>query len=311
MNRDPIRIAVVGVGKIARDQHLPSIAANPDFQLVATVSHSGGIPQVPTFPVLEALLSEGPPVDALALCMPPQPRFGFARTALEHDKHVFLEKPPGATVSEVEILASLAAQRRATLFTSWHSRKAAGVAAAALWVSQRQLRRASIVWREDVRKWHPGQAWIWKAGGLGVFDPGINALSILTAVLPEAVFLTRSELVFPSNRDAPIAAELAFRSGAGLEVQASFDWRAGPVEQWDIVFEAADGEVLRLLDGGERIEGATVPEVEPSPGEYPALYSDFAALIHEGRSSVDVRPLQHVADAFLNGARVATDPFED
>jgi D-galactose 1-dehydrogenase len=311
MNRDPIRIAVVGVGKIARDQHLPSIVGNPDFQLVATVSRSGGVPQVPTFPVLEALLSEGPPVDALALCTPPQPRFDLAKTGLEHDKHLFLEKPPGATVSEVEILASLAAQRRVSLFTSWHSRKAAGVAAAALWASQRRLRRATIVWREDVRKWHPGQGWIWKAGGLGVFDPGINALSILTAVLPEAVFLARSELVFPSNRDAPIAAELAFRSGAGLEVQASFDWRAGPVEQWDIALEAADGEALRLVDGGARVEGTAAPEVEPSPGEYPALYADFAALIREGRSSVDVRPLQHVADAFLNGARVATDPFGD
>ena len=37
----PIRIAIIGYGKIADDQHVPSIAANPRFELVATSSRSG------------------------------------------------------------------------------------------------------------------------------------------------------------------------------------------------------------------------------------------------------------------------------
>ena len=40
----PIRIAIIGYGKIAQDQHAPSIAANDRFELVATVSRSGGGP---------------------------------------------------------------------------------------------------------------------------------------------------------------------------------------------------------------------------------------------------------------------------
>ncbi|MET0366405.1 MAG: gfo/Idh/MocA family oxidoreductase, partial [Sphingobium sp.] len=45
---DPIRIAVVGVGKIARDQHLPAIAGNGAFSLAATVSpHDPGVEGVP------------------------------------------------------------------------------------------------------------------------------------------------------------------------------------------------------------------------------------------------------------------------
>jgi predicted dehydrogenase len=31
----PLLLGIVGVGKIARDQHLPAIAASPDFTLVA------------------------------------------------------------------------------------------------------------------------------------------------------------------------------------------------------------------------------------------------------------------------------------
>ena len=37
----PIRIAIIGFGKIAADQHVPSIAGNPRFELVATSSRSG------------------------------------------------------------------------------------------------------------------------------------------------------------------------------------------------------------------------------------------------------------------------------
>ena len=37
------KIALVGIGKIARDQHIPAIAADPRFELAATVSRSGGV----------------------------------------------------------------------------------------------------------------------------------------------------------------------------------------------------------------------------------------------------------------------------
>ena len=37
----PIRIAIIGYGKIAEDQHVPSIEANGRFELAATSSRSG------------------------------------------------------------------------------------------------------------------------------------------------------------------------------------------------------------------------------------------------------------------------------
>src|SRR6202000_3311891 len=138
---------------------------------------------------------------------------------------VFLEKPPGATVSEVELLRAQAASKGVTLFASWHSRYATAVAPAREWLSKREIKRVSIVWREDVRVWHPGQAWIWEPGGFGVFDPGIHALSIMTRILPRPFFLTRSELSFPRIRAAPIAADLTFSDEAGVPIRAEFDWR--------------------------------------------------------------------------------------
>jgi len=38
-----IRLALVGLGKIARDQHLPAIAADGRFELVAAASRSAAL----------------------------------------------------------------------------------------------------------------------------------------------------------------------------------------------------------------------------------------------------------------------------
>ncbi len=43
-------------------------------------------------------------LDAVAICTPPQVRHAIARDAIEAGKHVLLEKPPTATLSELEDL---------------------------------------------------------------------------------------------------------------------------------------------------------------------------------------------------------------
>ena len=307
---DPIRIAIVGVGKIARDQHLPAIAGNAAFSLVATVSpRDPGPGTVPHFRTLDALLAEGPAVDAVALCTPPQVRYDLAVQALTAGVHTFLEKPPGATLSEVIALKDRAERVGATLFASWHSRFAAGVAPARAWLAERTIERVSIVWREDVRAWHPGQDWIWEPGGLGVFDPGINALSILTHIMPSAVYLTSATLQRPANRGAPIAADIHLRDTSGAPIHMDLDWRQTGPQSWDIVVDTDAGQ-LRLSSGGAVL---TLPSgtQHNEDLEYPGLYARFATLIRGGRSDVDLDPFRLVADAFLRGKREIVEEFHD
>jgi D-galactose 1-dehydrogenase len=307
---DPIRIAIVGIGKIARDQHVPAIRGNRAFSLAATVSpHDAGLDGVPHHASLDDLLDRGPAVDAIALCTPPQVRYDLAAQALTKGVHLFLEKPPGATLAEVVALQGRADKAGATLFAAWHSRFAAGVAPARAWLAERKIERVSIVWREDVRVWHPGQAWIWQPGGLGVFDPGINALSIATHILPRRFFLTDATLAIPENRAAPIAADLHFRDSAGAPIHMDLDWRQTGPQSWDILVET-DAGTLKLTQGGAvlTLPGGTDHGEDV---EYAGLYARFATLIRSGRSDVDTRPLTHVADAFLRGRREATDPFHD
>ena len=303
-----ISIALIGIGKIARDQHLPAIAADPRFELVACASRNATVEGVRNYPTLDALLEAEPGVEAVSLSAPPLPRFDQARLALSAGKHVMLEKPPGACLSEVGALEEMARTAGLTLFTSWHSRHALGVEAARTWLATQDIRHVHVRWKEDVRRWHPGQAWIWEPGGLGVFDPGINALSIVTRILPREVALASSTLKVPANKHMPIAADLELRDTAGVRVQVEFDWRHGPQELWEIEVRTADGTLL-LSQGGNRL---TIDERDVALGsvhEYPSLYSRWHDLIRCRERDVDARPLTLVADAFLLGKRETVEAF--
>jgi len=303
-------VAIVGVGKIVRDQHVPALAANPAFELAATASPHSSLEGVDNYTSLDDLLAARLDVEAVAICTPPQVRHAFARTALLAGKHVLLEKPPGATVSEVESLQALAESHALSLYATWHSRHAPAVADAKAWVEAHSIFKVEIVWREDVRRWHPGQSWIWEAGGLGVFDPGINALSIATLILPP-FFVTACDLSFPANRQAPIAAKLTFHLLGAEAMTADFDWRQEGPQTWDIRIEAKDGSCLRLSMGGAELEidGAAIPQAPVR--EYGGIYDRFAQLIATKAHDVDIRPLAQVADAFLLGRRVLVEPFYD
>ena len=209
-----LKLGLVGIGKIARDQHIPALAADPHFDLVACASRHARVEGVANFADIETLLAEVPHLDAISICTPPQAHFEAALAALRAGKHVMLEKPPAATTRQIALLQSEAARHGRTIFQTWHSRFAGGVDASRDWLRGRTLTGGTITWKEDVHHWHPGQQWIWEPGGLGVFDPGINALSVLTEVLSEEAFVHTSVLEFPENQQAPIAARLALRTEA-------------------------------------------------------------------------------------------------
>ena len=303
-----IRVAIVGLGKIARDQHISAIAETAGIELAATVSRNASINGIRHFATLDELLDRVPDIDAVALCTPPQGRQALAAAALKAGKHVLLEKPPGATVSELTPLIAEARQTGHTLFATWHSRFAPAVEPARAFLAGSPIRSVVVEWKEDVKVWHPGQAWIWEPGGFGVFDPGINALAILTRILPRPFFLTEAELSYPGNRATPIAANLAFSDGTGLPILAEFDWRQTGPQTWDIRVETDAGR-LTLSCGGSRLDHDDRTLVDEQQAEYRGIYQRFVELITSRVSDVDLSPLLHVADAFMLGRRRDVEPF--
>jgi predicted dehydrogenase len=307
----PFRVAIIGYGKIAEDEHIPSIAANPRFELAAAVgSRAPKSEAVPSFRRHREMLESVRDLDAVAICTPPSARYDIARDCIDAGLHCLLEKPPATTLSEIEDLACLAEGRQLTLFTTWHSQYNPAIDAAAAALAGKRIARMRIDWRESVRKWHPGQRWIWEVGGFGVFDPGINALSIASKIFPGPLFVREARLSVPENLQMPIAADIVFSSpDADGEVSAGFDWREESDETWTIEVETSDGLSLRLSNGGARLEIEEGETVEAERSEYPRIYERFAQLLDERCSLVDVAPLRLTADAFLVGSRVSVEPF--
>jgi D-galactose 1-dehydrogenase len=287
------RIAIVGYGKIAQDQHAPSIAETDGLELVATVSRRGEAPEgIPSFPTLDALAASDVTVDAVALCTPPEGRSQIAMAAADHGWDILLEKPPGVTSEEVVKLAQYVREAGRILYTTWHSQYNVAVDAAAERLAKQDIISMRIDWREDVHKWHPGQDWIWEAGGFGVFDPGINALSIATKIMPMPLSVKRAKLTFEGDHQSPIAVDIDF----GCQLSAHFDWRETGEECWKIAVETSK-EILLLDKGGSELWVNGKQIIANASREYMLIYAHFAYLLSIRKSYVDIYPLQLVEEA--------------
>jgi len=305
-----VKLGLVGYGAIARAQHEPAIAAADGIELVALADPAAKHDRLPVYPTLAAMLDAHPEITAVSLCQPPIARYAAACEAIAAGRHVMLEKPPAATLAEAQALVQLAKEARVSLFAAWHSRAAAAVGSARDWLAGASIRSVRIEWKEDVRHWHPGQRWIWNKGGFGVFDPGINALSILTEIMPTRVDLIEADLEVPANCAMPIAARLEMTGPEGCVIEAEFDWRQTGPQTWNIVCETDKGTLV-LAEGGNRlaIDGADQP-VGPE-GEYRALYARFAELVACGERDADFEPLRLVEEALVKGRSSSTAPFTD
>ena len=304
------RIAIAGIGKIARDQHIPHIAANPAFEFVAGITRGGRVDfAVPCFRTIAEMLAAGTRVDAVAICTPPIGRAALIADAFAGGLDVLLEKPPAATLSEAERFTAMARDAGRLLYMTWHSREAAAVEPARAWLKDKTITRVEVDWLENVRQWHPGQDWVWEPG-IGVFDPGINALSVITRILPWPLTLTASKLDFPANKPAPIAARLALASPDGVPVAAHFNWDQLGTQTWEIRVDTDHGKLV-LTHGASRMAVDGQPLDVGDEAEYAALYRNFAQLIEARQSDVDLAPFRLVADAYLLGQRHEVGPFAE
>ena len=294
-------IGLIGIGAIATKKHLPSIAANPDFKLVAAASLAGTAPGVPVYADHHAMLAAHPEIAAVIICTPPTARLAIAAEILATGRAVMLEKPPAATPGGLAHLVGLAVRHNAVLHTAWHSQYNEPVDRARALLAGRKIKRLHMVWKEDVHKWHPGQTWIWEAGGFGVFDAGINGLSILTRILDRPLFATGATLHMPSDAAVPVTAQVTLSDGSDAVITGDFDWAWTGPDTREIAIETADGQAITLLSSGARLLVDGVVVLDGARDEYGAIYRDFATLLTSGRSSIDGAPLALVADIFLVG----------
>lgn len=107
------KIALAGLGRAAREIHLPAYAAIPGLTIVGGCDPiaSGGQLPFPVFSEIEALLDRTRP-DLLAVLAPPSEHFALTCLGLRAGCHVLCEKPFMPTLQEAEQVCELARQRQ-------------------------------------------------------------------------------------------------------------------------------------------------------------------------------------------------------
>ena len=100
-----MKIALLGVGKIARDQHVPMIAASPEWELAATFSREGEVDGVPSYRDFGRLLEERPDIGTVSLCLPPVPRFAYAAQEAEDLPLEPTDQPLDMVVTEAGVIS--------------------------------------------------------------------------------------------------------------------------------------------------------------------------------------------------------------
>lgn len=127
----PLRVAVLGLGYIGREIHLPTLRQRADIEVVGLVDVNAealarGLRESgfgPGFASLEALLDAGVPECAFVLT-PKQLHCAQVARLLEAGVDVFCEKPLTMRLAEAEELAELAAARRRILMVGYNRRYA-------------------------------------------------------------------------------------------------------------------------------------------------------------------------------------------
>ncbi|HEY8667085.1 MAG TPA: Gfo/Idh/MocA family oxidoreductase [Tepidisphaeraceae bacterium] len=102
------RIAIAGLGKAAREIHLPAYAKIPSLQVVGGFDPaiSSGNYSFPLFPSAQEMLDKTKP-EILAIVVPPVAHCELARLGLQAGCHVFCEKPFMPTLEEAHEVCDL------------------------------------------------------------------------------------------------------------------------------------------------------------------------------------------------------------
>lgn len=119
-----MRIGILGTSQIAYRRFLPAVLKS-DFEFAGIASRDFSrakkcwqdVKCVKFNSYLELIKDKN--TDALYLPLPPNLHFEYAKIALEHGKHIMIEKPLSTSLKDTKILCELAEKNKLTIFENY------------------------------------------------------------------------------------------------------------------------------------------------------------------------------------------------
>jgi D-galactose 1-dehydrogenase len=309
----PVSLGVIGAGAIGK-VHLEVLADadQRDFRVAAVAdparhdSESG----IRTYRDHRELLARED-IHAVAVNTPPREHHQIVVEALRAGKHVLVEKPPALTVPECEDMIQVAVATERVLFMAYHARYHPAVDLARSVLATQKVVEIGIEYRELVTNYHDPDSWIFDprvAGGGVLMDSGINALSVVTAVLPGPFTyrIDRAELARPDGVRVETRASVDFTFGVDGGGRLEMDWLHHGQETRRITF-ATETDAYAVDVVADQLTQNDVPLIGAVGGtrravdqhsEYRGVYQDFAQHLLHGTSSTSTVELAFIADAY-------------
>src|SRR3989344_292509 len=194
MRREVIKVGVIGVGAIGtiHCDVIKSFPPKSKLFLGATAdTHPLKDSDVTHHLDYKGLLADKT-INAVSICTPPNTHYGLAMEALEAGKHVLVEKPPALTLEQVDEMEARAKRSGLVLFTALHAIYSPEVQVAISEMRGAQIDRIAIIYNEDHSRDDPNK-WLFdpfQAGGGGVMDSGINAVSVARRIVSGRAVIT-------------------------------------------------------------------------------------------------------------------------
>ena len=303
-----IGIGLVGLGSIGavHSEVLTSEPISDSFALVAVCDKQQKDSALPFYTDYSKFLAH-PGLQAVAVATPEH--FELARDAVKAGKHVLIEKPPTLNILELKELEQLGKTAGVSVFTAFHAACRPEVAAAKRILEHKAVQSINITYREDVLHYCDPNGWIFDptiAGG-GVFmSSGINAISIVYAVLPDIdLRVSGVDLHTPSGFrvESSGTARFSFDGGHG---KLDMDWFHKGAETRCIEFKTTDGVyVIDIVRGTLSLDGKVLfgdtngnAHLVDQSIEYRGVYQEFSRLISERASYVSYRELACMLDVY-------------
>lgn len=305
MKKSPYSLGLIGFGNIGKI-HYDALtkSGQTDFQVKA-------IADLNTQQVREVL--KDPNIQAVSINTPPNTHHQLVMDALRVGKHVLVEKPPALTVVQCEEMSVFANQQERVLFMSFHARYNLSVEAAKMELVDKNIEGIDIQYSEYAPNYHAIDGWIFNpeiAGGGVLIDSGINALSVVTYVLPDWTSFSVKDAKFKKAEGFKVETEahVGFSFGSKGSGTLSMEWMNKGPEVRQITFTAkGDTYVVDIVknifskNGEARMTVDASRKIVDQQSEYRGVYRDFARHLTQGKSLISTKELAFIQEAYRRG----------
>jgi UDP-N-acetylglucosamine 3-dehydrogenase len=194
-----MKIGIVGLGSIAKLAHIPTLAGFQDVEIIAAaekdvstgeaVAKKWKIPKI--YPSYTEMYEDCHP-DAVFICLPNFLHVPAAREALEHDIHVFCEKPMGLSSSDARDLVILAKNNNCILAVGYNQRMIKNYKDAKEIVASARL--GSVLQMHGVAlnagpyaSWIPSSDWFFNDKFGVLYDTGPHLIDLIRFILSDNI----------------------------------------------------------------------------------------------------------------------------